>query len=93
VCAGDLQERIELELSLKREGLRFFLTLIFGFLFAYSHLLAFAPTNQYGEFWPSALLFFAFSFFREGYHRRRQLLITAACPVFFCIVRNGLAYH
>jgi hypothetical protein len=43
-----MQERVELELSLKREGLRFFLTLVFGFLFAYTHLLAFSPAKQYG---------------------------------------------
>eukprot|EP00193_Tetraselmis_chui_P003001 CAMPEP_0177753644 /NCGR_PEP_ID=MMETSP0491_2-20121128/1573_1 /TAXON_ID=63592 /ORGANISM="Tetraselmis chuii, Strain PLY429" /LENGTH=1824 /DNA_ID=CAMNT_0019268949 /DNA_START=404 /DNA_END=5878 /DNA_ORIENTATION=- len=46
-----LKERVELELSLKREGLRFFLTLIFGFLFAYTHLLAFAPAKQYETSW------------------------------------------
>eukprot|EP00873_Tetraselmis_striata_P028356 jgi/Tetstr1/448620/TSEL_035866.t2 len=46
-----IHERIELELSLKREGLRFLLTLIFGFLFAYVHLYAFAPTDQYETSW------------------------------------------
>eukprot|EP00873_Tetraselmis_striata_P007751 jgi/Tetstr1/428015/TSEL_018088.t1 len=46
-----LKERIELELSLKREGLRFLLTLLFGFLFAYVHLFAFAPTDQYETSW------------------------------------------
>jgi len=41
------KERLELEVSLKREGLRFFFTLLFGILFAYSQVLLTKPAHQY----------------------------------------------
>eukprot|EP00873_Tetraselmis_striata_P014405 jgi/Tetstr1/434669/TSEL_023760.t1 len=41
------EERLELEVSLKREGLRFLCTLLFGLLFACSQVLLVTPQQQY----------------------------------------------